>query len=782
MRVHAKNRRTHALIQPIEYPRAVHAVGIIRIIRPDEQQPIPKAELRVHHASGRVASDEVLRESECTAEPRRRGCRVGVTQRRKESRFSYGGIHHDILMVSHNPTMRTALFILFVASAAACPAVSHAAPDTTASSHTPTSTATPTSTGPTATPSGAVLTPARVFASPDLSGPRARGLAMAPDGSAVTFLKAKDTDVTVTDLWIADVAGGNPRLLIDGAALAPKGHALSESEKSLRERKGIQTHGVVDYAWDEEGRYIVVPVEGQLWLYERAGGQIRQLTQSAATDSDAKVSPKGRYVSFVRDDNLLIIPTAGGAERPLTSDGTDSKSWGTAEFIAQEELDRRTGYWWSPDETHIALTYVDQSGVDVIDRPEINATGATIVHQRYPRAGRPNARVELHVLDVATLARTRVDLGADPDVYLARVDWSKDGRTLYVQRLSRDQRRLDLLAVDPATGTARVILTELSPHWVDATNDFTPLHDGSFLWTSERSGYRHLYLYAADGHLLNQLTHGDWPVDAVEGVDETRGVALIGASRDDPTERRLYTVSWRKAREPVALTPGGGWWTAVVAEHGGSYAATFSGPATPPQTALYDAKGQRVRWIEENRLDASHPYYPYLSRHQPPTFGQLAAADGQTLYWSMRTPPGFNPAQRYPVIVKVYGGPAGALVTRAWPNPEDQLLLEAGFILFSLDNRGTPNRSVAFKTALDRRFGTVEVEDQLAGVRSSQIPAVYRSASHRRRRLVQRRLHDDAAAHGPRLTLRRGRRRRAGHGFCALRHRLHRTLHGHPGE
>ena len=138
--------------------------------------------------------------------------------------------------------------------------------------------------------------------------------------------------------------------------------------------------------------------------------------------------------------------------------------------------------------------------------------------------------------------------------------------------------------------------------------------------------------------------------------------------------------------------------------------------ATPAQTALYRADGRRVRWIEENRLDAAHPYYPYLGRHRLPTFGTLSAADGQALWWSMRTPPGFDRAKRYPVIVKVYGGPAGALVTRTWPNPEDQLLLEAGYIVFSLDNRGTPNRSVAFKTALDRRFGTVEVEDQLAGV------------------------------------------------------------------
>ncbi len=563
---------------------------------------------------------------------------------------------------------------------------------------------------------GEALTPARVFASPDLNGPRARGVQMAPDGSAVTYLKTKPADIAVTDLWITNAADGSSRLLIDGAALTPKDHELSEAEKSRREREGVQTHGVVDYAWDEEGRFIVVPVEGQLWLYTRASDAVRQLTHSSASDVDAKVSAHGTYVSFIRNDNLFIVPTAGGAERPLTEGGTELESWGTAEFIEQEEFARPTGYWWSPDETRVALCHVDQSEVEVIERPEINAAGATVVRQRYPRAGRRNARVELYVENVTSLARTKVDLGTSSDIYIPRVDWSKDGRTLYVQRLSRDQRRLDLLAVEPATGAAHVILTESSPHWVEVTRDFTPLHDGRFLWTSERSGYRHVYLYSGVGRLLRQLTRGDWPVDTIEGVDEAQGLALIGASRDNPTERRLYTISWKRPGPPVAITAGGGWWTAEVAKRGGTFAGTFQDPATPPQTALYRLDGTRVRWIEENRLAPGHPYYPYLSRHRLPQFGTLTAADGEQLWWSLRTPPGFDPGRHYPVIVRVYGGPAGALVERRWPDPVDQLFLEAGYILFSLDNRGTPNRSVAFKTALDRHFGTVEVADQLQGV------------------------------------------------------------------
>ena len=638
---------------------------------------------------------------------------------------------------------------------------------------------------------GEVLTPARVFASPDLSGPTARGVQMAPDGSAVTWLKSKPSDVTVTDLWIADVAGGSSRLLIDGGALSPKDHTLSEAEKSRREREGVQTHGVVDYAWDDEGRFIVVPVEGHLWLFVRESGAVRQLTNTPASDIDAKVSPKGGYVSFIRDDNLYIVPTAGGPERALTQGGTELTSWGTAEFIAQEEFDRPTGYWWSPDETRIALTRVDQSDVDVIERPEIGATGATVVRQRYPRAGRRNAQVELYIEDLATLTRTRVDLDSSSDIYIPRVDWSKDGRILYVQRLSRDQRHLEVLAVDPTNGTARVILAESSPHWVEVTSDFTPLHDGRFLWTSERSGYRHLYLYSGSGQLIRQLTHGEWPVGMIEGVDEARGVAVIGASKDNPTERRLYAVPWLRQGPPVAITAAGGWWTAVVAKRGGSFVGTYQDPATPPQTALYRGDGTRVRWIEENRLAEGHPYFPYLPRHRLPEFGTLAAADGQQLWWSLRTPPGFDPGRRYPVVVQVYGGPAHAMVVRQWPNPVDQLFLEAGFILFSLDNRGTPNRSVAFKTALDRRFGTVEVEDcarpalryrrggrPAQGRRVSEITALRRCAAHRCHWMVKRWLHDPDAAHSARFAVCCGCRGRTGERLQPLRYGIHRALHG----
>ena len=437
------------------------------------------------------------------------------------------------------------------------------------------------------------LTPERVFASPDLAGPRARGVKLSPDGKTVTFLRAKADDARMTDLWAADVAGGEPKLLVDGRALIPQGRELSEAEKSRRERMGVQSRGVVDYAWDQQGRFILAPVEGDVWLFERASGQTKRLTNTEADEIDAKVSPKGTWVSFVRDSNLYVMASTGGGERALSTGGTDTRPWAAADYIAQEELDRDTGYWWSPDDRHVALTFVDQSGVDIVPRPDINANGGVVVEQRYPRPGRPNSVTMLYVASVDGGEKVKADLGADADVYLTAVDWSKDGKTLYAQRLTRDQRRLDILAIDPATGASKVILSETSPHWVEITHDFEPLADGGFLWSSERSGNRHIYLYDAAGKLLRQVTRGDWPVSSILGVDEAKKTVIFSAGKDTPIERRIYSVSWAAPMGPVALTPPGGWWTADVAKVGGAFVGSYSDPKTPPRTGLYQADGSK---------------------------------------------------------------------------------------------------------------------------------------------------------------------------------------------
>ena len=565
------------------------------------------------------------------------------------------------------------------------------------------------------TPSN-ILTPERVFSSPSLNGPVAKGVSLSPDGQLVAFLRSREDNVDVQDLWAAPTGEGEPYKLIDARALVPNAGELSEAEKARRERMRISARGVVEYSWDQQGRYILAPLEGDIFLANRADGMVRRLTETPADEIDAKVSPKGSYVSYVRDQNLVVYDLASGKETPITDDGAGLITWATAEFIAQEEMDRDTGYWWSPDERYIAMTRVDESPVDIVPRFEITGGGATMVEQRYPRAGRPNAVVELYVRDLQGGGRVKVDLGANTDIYLARVNWSGDGKTLYVQRQSRDQKTLDLLSVDPTTGASRVILSQKAQAWVDLNDDFRVLSDGRFIWSNEDSGWRHLYLYDRNGRRLRAITRGDYPVKHLDGVNEQTGDVYFTASMRDgkelPIEQQMFRANLNRTVDPVAVTPGGGWWTVSVNGPATAYVGNYSDPATPTQSALYRIDGTRVRWIEENKLDASHPFAPYVSRLRTPEFGTMQS-HGQTLVWRMTTPLDFDPSKKYPVVMQVYGGPGtGAGVQKSWQPLTNQLLTEAGYIVFRVDNRGEGDRSQAFETSIYRRLGIPAVEDQ----------------------------------------------------------------------
>ena len=531
-------------------------------------------------------------------------------------------------------------------------------------------------------PTPAPLTLERVFASPSLSGPTPRTLKLSPDGRTATLLKPRADDRDRYDLWAVDVATGQSRMLVDSTRLG-SGAALSETERMNRERQRIASvKGIASYSWAPDSTALLVPIDGDLWLAKVDGG-VRQLTKTAATETDAQLSPKGRFASFVRDRNAYVLDLTTGTETALSHDGSDTIGWGAAEFIAQEELHRYVGTWWSPDDRRIALERVDESGVHVVQRAAIGADGTRVYAQRYPAAGTPNAHVELWLMTPAGGERIKVDLGTDPDFYLARVDWAADGAALYIQRLSRDQKRLDLIKVDPATGAAATIFTDTSPTWINLNDDFRALDDGSLIIGSERSGFAHLYRLA-DGKLA-PITHGDWVVDGVAGVDQRSHTLFYTGFADTVLERHLYAVDYLAPDKamcvadavlshgdrthelcglPAGLTrltePGG--WHDVVMDKGATAALiTRQTPTRPPQTWLADASGKRIAWIEENRLDAGHPYAPYLAAHVAPVFGTIPAADGTPLHYRLFVPPTPGP---HPVYFTVYGGPGVQAVAR----------------------------------------------------------------------------------------------------------------------
>lgn len=554
------------------------------------------------------------------------------------------------------------------------------------------------------------LTLERIFASPSLSGPTPRALKLSPDGKNATLLKARPNDRDRYDLWAIDVASGATRMLVDSTKLGT-GAALSETERMNRERQRIASvKGIASYDWAPDSRSLLVPIDGDLWLAS-LDGSVRQLTKTVATETDAQLSPKGRFVSFVRDRNAYVLDLTTGHETALSHDGSDTIGWGAAEFIAQEELHRFVGTWWSPTDTRVALARVDESGVHIVQRAAIGADGTRVYAQRYPAAGTPNAVVELWVMNPDGTGRVKADLGADHDVYLARVDWATDGSALYVQRLNRDQTRLDLLRVDPATGASSVVLTDTAKTWINLNDDLRALDDGSLIIGSERSGFAHLYRLA-DGK-VTPITHGAWVVDGVVGVDQKAHTLFFTGFADTVLERHLYAVDYLTPSAPQRITDAGGSHEVVMDKGGTAALITRSTPTQPPQTWLADANGTRRAWIEENRLDATHPYAPYLAAHVAPAFGTIAAADGTPLHYRLFVPPTPGP---HPVYFTVYGGPGVQSVARAWTPPVIQFLLEHGWAVFQLDNRGATHRGKAFEDVLYRAMGKTEVADQLAAL------------------------------------------------------------------
>ncbi|WP_282265894.1 S9 family peptidase [Stenotrophomonas sp. PS02298] len=558
-----------------------------------------------------------------------------------------------------------------------------------------------------------------------LSGPTLMKPKVAPDGSRVTFLRGKDSDVKQLDLWEYDIASGQTRLLVDSKVVLPGTETLSDAEKARRERQRIAAFsGIVDYQWSPDAKTLLFPLGGELYLYDlgkQGSAAVRKLTNGEGFSTDAKLSPKGGFVSFVRERNLWVIDLASGKQLQLTRDGSATIGNGVAEFVADEEMDRHTGYWWAPDDSAIAFARIDESPVPVQKRYEMYADRVEMIEQRYPAAGDPNVLVTLGVIAPrADAAVNWVDLGKQTDIYLTRVNW-RDGQHLTFQRQSRDQHTLELIEANLSDGKQQVLVTETGKTWVPLHNSLKFLKDGRFLWSSERSGFQHLYVSSADGRSQTALTSGNWPVDELLAVDEEAGTVYFRAGVESALRSEIYSVPLAGGI-PTKLSKTAGMHSAAFARNASVYVDSWSNSTTPPQIELFRANGEKIATLLDNNLaDAKHPYARYRDAQRPVEYGTLTAADGKTpLNYSVIKPEGFDPAKKYPVAVYVYGGPASQTVTDSWPGRGDHLfnqyLAQRGYVVFSLDNRGTPRRGRDFGGALYGVQGTVEVADQLKGV------------------------------------------------------------------
>ena len=544
-----------------------------------------------------------------------------------------------------------------------------------------------------------------------------RRVEFTPDGAAVTYLFSGEGTLE-QQLWRYDLASGERRSLTDDAAVVANAGEFSIEEQLRRERSRTRERGVTDYQFVREGddgpTVLLVPRGGALHA-RRGDGPLTKLpgTEGAL---DATLSPDGRQVAFVRGDELWVTALAGDeGPRRLTSGAGGGITNGVAEYIAQEEMGRAKGFWWSLDSRQLAYVRADSSHIPLYPIVHQGADTPIVEEHRYPFAGQPNARVRLGILPVAGAGETRwLDLGADDDIYLARIAWRPDG-TLTAQIEARDQRSLRLVTFG-MNGSATTLIEERGDPWLNLADDLRFLPSGEFLWSHERSGFRHLALHAADGGEIRTLTAGDWIVTGVAALDAERRVAYFHGTREGVTERHLYRVGL-DGGSIERITEGPGWHEAVVSPAAGLYVDRHGSLAAAPALTVRRLDGNAVvaTLFADEGATAAALGLPV------PELTSFQTDEGVTLQAAIYAPPGAGrDERRYPLIVSVYGGPHAQTVADNWPLTVDlraQYLAQQGYVVLKVDNRGSANRGLRFEAALAGDMGRPEVADQVAGVR-----------------------------------------------------------------
>jgi len=560
--------------------------------------------------------------------------------------------------------------------------------------------------------SGKALTVERIYSMPSLSGRLARGLTWTPDGKQLSYFETKGAGKEAkTELWAMNAASGERRLLVAADKLES---ILPADSSKPTQATGLGRRAPAQYQWAPDGAAILFQGPTALAWLDLKSQVARTLVSGKAALADPKISPDGKFVSFVRNHNLWLVNLADGKERAITQGGTEEIRKGELDWVYPEELEIKTAYWWSPDSSAIAYLEMDERRVSQYPLVDFSSPRGEAELERYPVAGGANPVVRVLVVFVQGGEPRAMDIGAETDIYIPRVNWLNDSKHIAIQHLNREQNTLDLLIADAATDKTRTALSEQDPNWVNVSDDLYFFKDGKrFLWSSERTGYRHLYLYNLDGKLLAQLTKGEWEVTSLNAVEESKGVVYFTATEKSPLERHLYRVGVDGSGF-TRITKEEGTHDGVLAPNAATFYDTHSNTAAPPRQDLYRTDGSRIAVINENQVAELADYH--LS---PVEFLTVKSRDGVLLNASIIKPPNFDAQRKYPVLVSTYGGPHAQVVRNAWGGSSflwHELMAQKGYIIFLLDNRGSAGRGHVFETPLHLRLGAQELSDQRDGV------------------------------------------------------------------
>ncbi|XP_059629037.1 uncharacterized protein LOC132271612 [Cornus florida] len=573
---------------------------------------------------------------------------------------------------------------------------------------------------------------------PGYCGPTS--ITFSPDDSLITYLFSPDHTLN-RKLFSFDPETGKEELFFSPPDGGLDESNISAEEKLRRERSRERGLGVTRYEWVKSTKTIMVPLPAGIYFQDLSlQPELKLPSASFSPIIDPHLSPDGTMLSYVRDYELHVLNLLSNESKQLTSGAKgDVLTHGLAEYIAQEEMDRKNGYWWSMDSKFIAFAQVDSSGIPLF---RIMHQGKSTVgsdaqeDHAYPFPGASNVKVRLGVVSATGGPVTWMDLlcgeqdvGNSEEEYLARVNWMH-GNILTAQVLNRSHSRLKILRFDVKTGQREeVILVEEQDTWINLHDCFKPLDkglnkfSGGFIWASEKTGFKHLYLYDTNGACLGPITEGDWMVEQISGINEAAGLVYFTGTLDGPLESHLYCAKLfpdgsRPLEAPVRLTQGKGRHSVVLDHQVQRFVDILDSLDSPPRISLCSLHdGSLIMPIYEQEPITS----TRVERLQlkPPEIVQIQANDGTTLYGALYKPDAarFGPPP-YKTMVNVYGGPSVQLVSDSWAPTVDmraQYLRSKGILVWKLDNRGSDRRGLKFKGFCKYSFGLLDAEDQRTG-------------------------------------------------------------------
>ena len=557
------------------------------------------------------------------------------------------------------------------------------------------------------------------IASGSLTGHLPESIKWSPDGNKLTYV-SRDEKGEHGELWSVDPATGEKTTLVSESKLA----ALSPSASKLaneRQREWRRRYGVSAYLWSPDSKYLLFDANGQFWLYDFQTGTAVDITAAPDPSSDPKFSPDGKNLAFLRKHDLWVRGIPNGTERQLTKHGEDEDVLnGEVDWVYEEELDVRSNYFWSPDSKQIAFLQMNEEKVPTYPIVDYSGTHAKADDQRYPNPGDPNPEVRVGVLDAGSGKARWITVPEMKDAYIPRFGWVKPG-VLWIEVMNRAQDKMVLYFADASHGDARMVLTETSDVWVGEREEIYWFRSGDrLLLPSWRDGHTHLYLFSWDKDnplkgetkLVNQVTKGDFEVGKINYVDEDAGVVYFTADPNDPRQRQLFSIKL-DGSDMNQVTQEPGTHDANFGSRKEFYFDKYSSLMKPPQLSVCSTTGKCTTFWQSKDISSLHLVAPQMLK--------VKAADGTTmLYAQLYMPLGtMDTSVRYPVLLHPYGGPSGQSVRDEWGGNGflfQEYLARRGFGVLVVDNRGMAGRGKQFNGWLKKKFGEIELADQLAAL------------------------------------------------------------------